>query len=113
MALSPQRRCTQQSANMPRDKSTSLKLEFIIAISINYASMCMTCRRRRCGADNDACSRVWAVSGGSDTMGLSYGTIGIVVSLGSGGHGEGGSRNVGDAAAIWVVNSATVGVSDC
>ena len=86
---------------MLRDKSMLLKLEFIISISINYASMCTTCRRRRCGADNDARSRVWAVSGSSDTMGLPYGPIGIVVSLGSGRHGEGGSQNVGGKEAIW------------
>ena len=60
--------------------------------------------RCRFGADNDAHSCVWAVSGGSDTMGLSYGPIGIVVSLGFGGHGEGGSRNVGGAAAIWAAD---------
>ena len=75
--------------------------------------MCTLRRRRRCGADDDARSRVWAVSGGSDTRGLSYGPIGIIVSLGSDGRGEGGSRNVGGAAAISVVNSTTVGVSDC
>ena len=66
----------------------------------------MTHRQRRCGADNNARSRVWAVSGGSDTVGLSYGPIGIVVSLGSGGRGEEGSRNMGDAAAIRAVNYA-------
>ena len=73
--------------------------------------MCTTRRRRRCGADDDACSHKWAVSGGSDTIGLSYGPIGIVVSLGSGGRGEEGSRNVGGAAAIWAVDYANAGVS--
>ena len=73
--------------------------------------MCATRRRRRCGADDDARSRVWAVSGGSDTRGLSFGPIGIDVSLGSDGRGEGGSRNVGGAAAIWAVNYANAGVS--
>ena len=68
-------------------------------------------RRRRCGADDDARSCVWAVSGGSDTRGLPYGPIGIVVSLGSDGRGEGGSRNVGGAAAIWAINYANAGVS--
>ena len=62
-------------------------------------------RRRRCGADDDARSHKWAVSGGSDTIGSSYGPIGIVVSLGSGGRGEEGSRNVGGAAAIWAVST--------
>ena len=62
--------------------------------------MCTTSRRRQCGADDDAHSHKWAVSGGSDTIGSSYGPIGIVVSLGSGGRGEEGSRNMGDAAAI-------------
>ena len=89
---------------MLRDKSTLLKLEYIISISINYASMCTTRRRRRCSADDDARSRVWAVSGGFDTRGLSFRPIGIDVSLGSGGRGEEGSRNVGGAAAIWAVN---------
>jgi len=56
-------------------------------------------RRRLCGADDDARSRVWAVSGGSDTIGLSYGPIGIVVSLGSGGRG------------VWAVNNAICCVS--
>ena len=73
--------------------------------------MCTMRRRRRCGADDDARSCVWAVSGGSDTRGLSYGPIGIIVSLGSDGRGEGGSRNVGGAAAIWAVNYANAGVS--
>jgi len=50
--------------------------------------MCTTSRRRQCGADDDARSHKWAVSGGSDTIGSSYGPIGIVVSLGSGGRGE-------------------------
>ena len=67
--------------------------------------MCTTSRRRRCGADDDARSHKWAVSGGSDTIGSSYGPIGIVVSLGSGGRGEEGSRNVGGAAAIWAVST--------
>ena len=49
---------------------------------------------------------MWDVSGGSDTMGLSYGP------LGSSGRGEEGSRNVGGAAAICAVNSATVGISE-
>jgi len=55
--------------------------------------MCIMRRRRLCGADDDARSRIWAVSSGSDTIGFSYGPIGIVVSLGSGGRGEEGSRN--------------------
>ena len=59
--------------------------------------MCTTRRRRRCGADDGARSRVWAVSGGSNTRGLSFGPIGIDVSLGSGGRGEEGSRNMGGA----------------
>ena len=61
-----------------------------------------------CGADDNA---RWAVSGGSDTIGLSYGPIGIIMSLGSGGRGEEGSRNVGGAAAIWADNYANAGVS--
>ena len=69
--------------------------------------MCTTRRRQRCGADDDARSHKWAVSGGSDTIGSSYGPIGIVVSLGSGGRGEEeGSQNMGDAAAIRAVNYA-------
>ena len=69
--------------------------------------MCTTRRRRRCGADDGARSRVWAVSGGSNTRGLSFGPIGIDVSLGSGGGGgEEGSRNMGDAVAIWADNYA-------
>ena len=59
--------------------------------------MCTTRRRRQCGADDEARSHKWAVSGGSDAIGSSYGTIGIVASLGSGGRGEEGSRNVGGA----------------
>ena len=68
-------------------------------------------RRRRCGADDDARSCVRAVAGGSDTIGLCDGPIGIIVSLGSGGRGEEGSRNVGGAAAIWAVDYANAGVS--
>ena len=70
----------------------------------------MARRRRRCGAGDDACSCVWAVSGGSDARGLSYG---IIVLLGSGGCGEKGSRNLGlgGTAAIWAVNYANAGVS--
>ena len=65
--------------------------------------MCTTRRRRRCGADDDARSHIWAVSGGSNTIGLSYGPIGIVMSLGFGGRGEKGSQNVGGAAVIRAV----------
>ena len=66
--------------------------------------MCTMRHRQRCGADDDACSHKWAVSGGSNTIGLSYGPIGIVVRLGSGGRGKEGRQNVGGAAAIWAVN---------
>ena len=72
--------------------------------------MCTTRRRRRCGADDDARSHKWAVSGGSNAIGSSYGPIGIVVSLGSGGRGEEGSRNVGGATAIWAADYANAGV---
>ena len=71
--------------------------------------MCTTSRRRRCGADGDARSHKWAVSGGSDTIGSSYGPIGIVVLLGSRGHGEEGSWNVGGTAAIWAADYTNAG----
>ena len=53
-------------------------------------------------ASNDACSWVWAVSGGSDTIVLSYEPIGIVRELGSSGSvgGKEGSQNIGHAEAI-------------
>ena len=65
--------------------------------------MCTTRHQQRCGADDDARSNKWAVSGSSDAIGSSYGPIGIVVLLSSGGRSEEGSRNVGGAAAIWAV----------
>ena len=40
-------------------------------------------------AGNDACSWVWAISGGSDTSVLSYEPIGIVRELGSSGSAGG------------------------
>ena len=73
--------------------------------------MCTTCHRRQCGAADDACSCVWAIFGSFDTRGLSYGPIGVVVLLGSGGRCKEGSRNVGGAAAIGAVNYANAGVS--
>ena len=68
-------------------------------------------RRRRFGSDDDARSRVWAISSGSDTIGLSYGPIGIVALLGSSGRVEEGSRNVCDAAAFGRLTTRYAGVS--
>jgi hypothetical protein len=51
--------------------------------------------------NDDACSFVWGISGGLDAIDLSYGTIGSIPWLGSGGSGEEGSQNMGGAEAIW------------
>ena len=53
-------------------------------------------------AGNDACSWVWAVSSGSDTIVLSYEPIGIVPELDSSGSvgGKEGSPNIGHTEAI-------------
>ncbi len=50
--------------------------------------------------NNNACSFVWGISGGFDTIDLSYGTIGSIPWLGGGGGGEEGSQNMGGAEAI-------------
>jgi hypothetical protein len=53
-------------------------------------------------AGNEACSFVWGISGGFDAIDLSYGPIGSIPWLGSGGGGkEEGSQNMGGAEAIW------------
>ena len=62
--------------------------------------MCIMRRRRLCGADDDARSRIWAVSSGSDTIGFSYGPIGIAVpqserGRSSGNFGAGDYANAG------------------
>jgi hypothetical protein len=56
-------------------------------------------------AGDDAHSHIWAVSGSSDAIDPPYGLIDIVRLLGyRGGNGE-GSRNMGDAEAIWGVDT--------
>ena len=52
-------------------------------------------------AGNDACSFVWCISGGFDTIDSSYGLIGSILWLGSGGGGKEGKQNMGDAKAIF------------
>jgi hypothetical protein len=49
MVHHPRRRGIQQSADMLRSRSASLKLEKTILITINFTIMCTTRRRRRCG----------------------------------------------------------------
>ena len=78
MVSQPRRQGMQQSADMLRNRSTSLKLEkqyLLLLISL-------LCARRINGNDavagDDARSHVWAVSGGSDAIGPSYGPIDIV-----------------------------------
>ena len=51
-------------------------------------------------AGNDACSFVWGISGGFDAIKLSYGPIGSIPWLGSGGGGEEGKQNMGNTEAI-------------
>jgi hypothetical protein len=51
-------------------------------------------------AGNDACSFVWGISGGFDAIDSSYGPIGSAPWLGSGGGGEEGKQNMGNAEAI-------------
>jgi len=46
MAPHPRRQGIQQLANMLRNRSTSLKLEKSILITINLTIMCTTCQRR-------------------------------------------------------------------
>jgi len=51
-------------------------------------------------AGNDACSFVWGISCGFDAIDASYGPIGSIPWLGSGGSGEEGKQNMGDTGAI-------------
>ena len=80
MVPHPRRRGMQQSADMLRNRSTLLKLEKTILYLLLLISL--LCAQRVDGDDavagDDACSRVWALSGGSDAIGPSYGPIDIL-----------------------------------
>ena len=73
----------------------------IITISINLTNNCTRFNNNDVVADHNACSHVWGISGNSDVIGLSYGPIGIVGHLGSGGGAEESSWNKGNVAWIW------------
>ncbi len=59
----------------------------------------MTRMQWQCGCDN-VFSPIWAISCGSEAIGLSYGPIGIVWWLSSGGGNEEGSLNIGGTEAM-------------
>ena len=52
-------------------------------------------------AGNDACSFVWGISGGFNAIDLSYGPIGSIPWVGSGGGGEEGKQNMGGTVGLW------------
>jgi hypothetical protein len=52
-------------------------------------------------AGNGARSRIWAISGGTDAIGLSYGPISIVLQLCFHGGSKEVSQNMGNTEAIW------------
>ncbi len=56
--------------------------------------------RQGCGCRNNAFSPIWATSGGSEAIGLSYWPIGIVWWLSSGGGDKKGSQNIGGSEVI-------------
>ncbi len=62
-----------------------------------------TMQRDDVAAGNDTFSPIWAVSGGSKAIGLSYRTIGIVQWLSSGGGDKEGSQNIGGIELIFGV----------
>jgi hypothetical protein len=56
-------------------------------------------------AGDNARSRVWAVYGSLDAIGLSCGPIGMVQSLSTRGSGKEGSQNMGSMEVIWGVDN--------
>jgi hypothetical protein len=73
-------------------------------------SLISTLRQQRQCSDNVAAgdnvfSPIWALSGGSKAIGLTYGPIGIIWLLSSGSSGEEGSQNIDSMEAILGVSS--------
>jgi hypothetical protein len=83
------------------DRSMLLNLEKNIFTLITLLNtQCVDDDDAIAGNDN-ACSFVWGISGGSNAIDSFHGTIGSIPWLGSGGGGKEGSQNMGGAEAIW------------
>jgi hypothetical protein len=104
-----QRRGIQQSADMLRNRSTSLKLEKKYLLLL-FPQSCARCiNNNDVVAGNNAHSPIWTICGGSDAIVLSYGPIVIILLLGFCGGGEEGNQNLGSAEVIWGVKIGQFG----
>jgi hypothetical protein len=104
-----QRQGIQQSADMLRNMSTSLKLEKYLLLL--FPLSCARCiNNNDVVAGNNAHSHIWTICGSSDAIVLSYGPIVIILLLGFCGGSEEGNQNLGGAEVICGVKNSQFGI---